>query len=430
MIPRYTRPEMGSIWEEQNRWQKILDVELAVCEAQEELGFIPKGVTGRIRPKAAFDVKRIAEIEAVTHHDVIAFLTNVNENVGEEGRYIHQGLTSSDVLDTGYALQMVQAADMLLAGLEELKQAFRSRALEHKHTPIMGRSHGIHAEPMTFGLKMALHYCETERNITRLKRARECIRVGKISGAIGTFSNLAPDVEQLACEKLDLQAAPVSTQVIQRDRYAEYLCTLAIIGASIEKVAVEIRHLQRSEVREVEEFFSKGQKGSSAMPHKRNPIIAERLSGMARLLRANAHTALENVALWHERDISHSSVERVIVPDSNILLDYMLAKLTSLITTLLVYPEAMMENIEKNRGLVYSQKVLLALTGKGMSREDAYALVQRNAMKVWEQKLDFKTALSSDPELTASLSGPELDKIFHLKSYLRNIDAIFRKAGL
>lgn len=421
---------MGAIWSDENKFKVWLEVEILACEAQAELGIIPKETVSVIREKAAFEVERILEIEEEVKHDVIAFLTNVAEHVGPESRYIHLGLTSSDVLDTALAVQMKQAGELLLQGMETLSATFRQQALEYKSAVMVGRTHGIHAEPTTFGLKLALWYAENIRNIERLSRAIDTIATGKISGAVGTYEHLEPFVEEYVCEKLGLKPDPVSTQVVQRDRHAEFMSTLAVIGASLEKIAVEIRHLQRTEVLEAEEYFSKGQKGSSAMPHKRNPIISERITGLARVLRGNATAALENVALWHERDISHSSVERVIVPDSCILLDYMLAKTNELIARLLVYPERMMENLNRTNGLVASQSVLLALAKKGMKREDAYRIVQRNAMKTWENGTPFRELLGKDEEITKVLSGNELDEMFDLKRSVRHVDTIFQRLGL
>ncbi|OGU26284.1 MAG: adenylosuccinate lyase, partial [Ignavibacteria bacterium GWA2_54_16] len=382
MIQRYTRPAMGRIWEDENKYRIWLEIELLACEQQAALGVIPKEAVPTIRKKASFNVQRILEIEEEVKHDVIAFLTNVGEYVGSESRFIHLGMTSSDVLDTALAVQMKQSAELLLKDLEELKAVLARRAKEHKLTVMVGRTHGIHAEPVTLGLKFALWYAETLRNIDRLRNAAKTISVGQISGAVGTYAYIDPSVERYVCEKLGLQAAPISTQVLQRDRHAEFMSTLAVIGSSLEKFATEIRHLQKTEVLEAEEYFSKGQKGSSAMPHKRNPITCERIAGLSRVLRGNAVAAMENVALWHERDITHSSVERVIVPDSCILLDYMLDQFTKVVDKLIVYPENMRKNIDKTHGLVFSQSVLLALTKKGMKREDAYRIVQSHAMNV------------------------------------------------
>lgn len=427
MIERYTRPEMGRIWTLENKYRKWLDVELAVCEARAERGEIPDWAMKDIREKAAFCVERIDAIEKETQHDVIAFLTCVAESVGPASRFIHEGLTSSDVLDTANALLFLEASDLLLDDLDRLLDVLKRRAFEFKDTVMMGRSHGIHAEPITFGLKWALWYAEMQRNRERMVRARETMRVGKISGAVGTFANIDPDIEERVCRRLGLEPAPISTQVIQRDRYAEYFTTLAMIGCTVEKIAVEIRHLQRTEVREAEEYFAPGQKGSSAMPHKRNPIASENLSGLARVLRGNALAAMENVALWHERDISHSSVERIIGPDSTILLDYMLNRLTGVLDKLVAYPERMRRNMEITGGLLFSQRVLLALVGKGLTREDAYRLVQRNAMKVWQEGGHLKDRLGADPEVAAHLGTEELDALFDLGYHLKHVDAIFRR---
>lgn len=428
MIPRYTRPEMGHIWTEANRFQKWLDVEIAVAEVEAAHGLIPKSAAAAIRRKGKFTVARINAIEARTKHDVIAFTTNVAEHVGRAARYLHYGLTSSDVVDTANALLVADASQLIAEDIWQLQAVLRRRALQFKHTAIMGRTHGVHAEPTTFGLKLAIWYDEMRRHAERFALAREQMRVGKISGAVGTSAHLDPALEEAVCKRLGLQAAPASSQIIQRDRYAFYLSTLAGIAASLEKFALEIRHLQRTEVREVEEFFSEGQKGSSAMPHKRNPVTSEQICGLARVLRANAVAAFENVALWHERDISHSSVERVILPDSTILLDYLLAKTTSLIDRMFVYPPRMKKNIHLTRGLVFSGELLLALAGKGVSRETAYQWVQRNAMKVWkEESLDFKTALLQDPDIRRHLSPQEVGALFNLRHALRNVDRIFQR---
>ncbi|MFZ2445816.1 MAG: adenylosuccinate lyase [Syntrophobacteraceae bacterium] len=427
MIERYTRPEMGRIWTLENKYRKWLDVEIAVCEAFCESGRIPPEDFRAIREKAAFDVLRIEQIEQETQHDVIAFLTSVAEFVGPSSRFIHDGLTSSDVLDTALGLLLTEASDLLLKDMDALLEVLRRRAFEFKDTVQMGRSHGIHAEPVTFGLKVAVWYTEMERNRERLEQARESIRVGKISGSVGTFANVSPEIEDSVCEKLGLKPAEVSTQVIQRDRHAHFFTTLALIGCSVEKIATEIRLLQHTEIREVEEFFSSGQKGSSSMPHKRNPISSENLSGLARVLRGNALAAMENVPLWHERDISHSSVERVIAPDSTILLDYMLARLTRVLDRLVVYPDNMQRNMEVTGNLFFSQQVLLALVQKGISREDAYRLVQRNAMAVWEKRGELRRELEADPEVTSRLDTAEIDAIFDLQYHLKNVDAIFER---
>lgn len=427
MIQRYTREKMGSIWEPHNRYQKWLDVEIAACEAWARHGEIPKKSLAIIKKRAKFSVARIDKIEKTVKHDVIAFLTSVNENVGPESRFIHKGLTSSDVLDTALALLMREAADIIINDINDLLVVLKKNALKYKDTLQMGRSHGIHAEPVTFGLTFAVWYEEMKRNLVRMKAARETISYGKFSGPVGTFSNIPPSIETQVCKMLNLKPAPVSTQIIQRDRHAEYMNTLAIIAGSIEKMAVEIRHLQRTEVLEAEEPFAKGQKGSSAMPHKRNPIGSENLSGLSRIVRANAVAAMENIPLWHERDISHSSVERVIIPDSTILVDYMLARLTGILKGLQVYPEKMMENINKSYGLFFSQKVMLRLTEKGLSREKAYAIVQDNAMKSWKERKDFKDFLNKDAVVREYLSGKEIDKIFNLKDYTKNVGQIFKR---
>ncbi len=427
MIPRYSRPQMARIWTEENKFQTWLQVELAALEAMSRHGLVPPEAVANIRTKARFEVARIEEIEAQTKHDVIAFLTNVAEYVGEDSRYLHYALTSSDILDTAMALRLREAADLLLADLEQLMAVLQERAYEFKDTVCIGRSHGIHAEPITFGLKFALWYAEMDRQKERLQRAREVVSVGKFSGAVGTLAHLPPQVEELACALLGLKPAPVATQVIQRDRYAEYFTTLALIGGTVEKIAVEIRHLQRTEVREAEEFFSAGQKGSSAMPHKRNPILSENLSGLARVLRGNALAAMENMALWHERDISHSSVERIIAPDSTILLDFMLARLTGVLKNLLVYPEAMEKNLNLTRGLIFSQRLLLELVRKGLTREEAYLLVQGPAMRVWQEGLDFSTLIRQDPQIAQHLSPADIDAIFDLQEYLKHIDVLFHR---
>lgn len=431
MISRYTRPEMGNIWEDQNKYSIWLEIEILACEAQSELGLIPAEDVRIIREKAQFDVEKILEIEKTTKHDVIAFLTNVAEYVGPSSRFIHMGMTSSDVLDTCLAVQMKQSGELLLASLKRLKDVLASKAKEYKYAVCVGRTHGIHAEPTTFGLKCALWYEESKRNIIRLEQAIKHAATGKISGAVGTFEHLSPYVEEYVCKKLDLSFAPVSTQVVQRDRHAELLSVIAIIGSSLEKIATEIRHLQRSEVLEAEEYFSKGQKGSSAMPHKRNPIVSERICGLARLLRGNAMAAMENNALWHERDISHSSVERVICPDSTITLDYMLELSINLIDKLLVYPETMKQNIEKTYGLVFSQTILLEFVRRGLTREESYALVQRSAMKTWQEKTSLLLNLCEDEEVTKIISEQELKEIFGKGTTLqKSVDIIFERCGL
>jgi adenylosuccinate lyase len=430
MIERYTRPAMGKIWEDENKFRIWLEIETLACEAQSELGIIPREVVKKIRKKGNFNVARILEIEQEVKHDVIAFLTNVGEYVGPDSRFIHLGMTSSDILDTALAVQMKQSGGLLIKGLEELKDVLSRRAKEFKHTVMIGRTHGIHAEPITFGLKLALWYAETERNIERLNAALKTISIGKISGAVGTYQHLDPSVERYVCKKLGLQPASISTQVLQRDRHAEFMNTLAVCGCSLEKFATEIRHLQKTEVREAEEFFSKGQKGSSAMPHKRNPIVCERIAGLARVLRSNALAAMENVALWHERDISHSSVERIIIPDSCIILDFILADMTKIIDKLLVYPEHMTRNLNATHGLIFSQEVLLALTKKGMKREDAYRVVQEQAMKVWKEEKEFKALLLGSEEVMKILSPKELNELFDPKRSLKHIEYIFEQVGI
>ena len=429
MISRYTRPEMGKIWEDEFKYSTWLQIEILACEARSELGEIPKKDVEVIREKAKFDVAKILEIEETTKHDVIAFLTNVAEYVGPESRHIHYGMTSSDILDTTLSYQLKKSGELIYKRLTELKSALKERALEHKLTICVGRSHGIHAEPTSMGLKFALWFEEAKRNLKRLENAIESISVGQISGAVGTFEHLSPQVEEFVCEKMGLQPAPVSTQVIQRDRHAEFLSTLAVIAASLEKIAVEIRHLQRTEVLEAEEFFSKGQKGSSAMPHKRNPIVSERITGLARLIRSNAMAALENVALWHERDISHSSVERVIMPDSCILMDYMLDLMTKLISNLIVYPENMIKNLNLTRGLVFSQTILLMLVNKGISREDAYKLVQNCAMDVWgDESKNLKDELLNNKEVMNLLNKDEIESVFDNEKMLKNVNYIFSRS--
>ena len=427
MIPRYTRKEMARIWEPENRFRIWLEIETLACEKQAQLGVIPSEAVKVIREKGNFDISRIDEIEAEVKHDVIAFLTSVAEFVGPEARFIHQGMTSSDVLDTCFSVQLVQAADELLTDLDMVLDAIRERAFEHKDTVCMGRSHAIHAEPVTFGLKLATWYAEMQRNRQRLQAARENIATGAISGAVGTFANIDPAVEEYVCEKLGLKPEPVSTQVIPRDRHAEYFCTLAIIASSMERIVVEIRHLQRTEVLEAEEFFSKGQKGSSAMPHKRNPILSENLTGQARMVRAYCLPALENVALWHERDISHSSVERNIGPDATVTLDFSLRRLAGLISNLVVYPQNMLKNLNQMRGLVFSQKILLDLTQAGVSREDSYRMVQRNAMKVWEEGKDFQEELLADTDVVAALGEDKIRESFDLNYHLKHVDTIFKR---
>ena len=430
MIPRYSRPEMASIFEPENRFKIWLEIEILACEKMAELGIIPSSVPKSLREKGKFDIARIDEIEKEVKHDVIAFLTNVGEHVGEDARFVHQGMTSSDVIDTAFAVQLTQAADLLIKDLDALLAALKKRAEEHKDTLCIGRSHGIHAEPTTFGLKLAGHYAAFKRAKERLKNARAEIATCSISGAVGTYATINPQVEAYVAKKLSLTPETVTTQVIPRDRHAMFFVTLGVIASSIENLAIEIRHLQRTEVREAEEYFDKGQKGSSAMPHKRNPIGAENLTGQARIIRAAVIPALENVALWHERDISHSAVERTILPDALISTDYALNRLAGLIDKLLVYPDTMKENLEKTGGLVFSQGVMLALTQANVSREDAYRMVQRNAMKVWESKgkLKFLDALESDSQVTEKLDKNALNSIFDYKNYTKHIASVLQRA--
>ncbi|MEH2162921.1 MAG: adenylosuccinate lyase [Nostoc sp.] len=431
MIERYTLPEMANLWSEAYKLKTWLQVEIAVCEAQAELGYIPSQAVEEIKAKADFDPKRVLEIEAVVRHDVIAFLTNVNEYVGDAGRYIHLGLTSSDVLDTALALQLVASLDLLLQRLEDLIEVIRQKAREHRHTVMAGRSHGIHAEPITFGFKLAGWLAEVLRHQERLRILRETIAVGKISGAVGTYANVEPRIEAIACQKLGLQPDTASTQVISRDRHADYVQQLALVAATIERFAVEIRNLQKTDVLEVEEFFAKGQKGSSAMPHKRNPIRSERLTGMARLVRSHAGAALENVALWHERDISHSSVERVILPDACTLTHFMLSEITDLVKNLLVYPENMARNLNCYGGVVFSQKVLLALIDKGSNREEAYAIVQESAHVAWNKPGgNFQDLISKDPRVTEKLSPAELVVCFDPQQHLQHLEEVYQRLGI
>jgi adenylosuccinate lyase len=434
MIPRYSPKDIASIWTEEAKMQRWLDIELAAVEARVELGEVPKKDYAIIKKKARFEVERTLEIEKTTKHDVIAFLTNVAEHVGAESRHIHQGMTSSDVLDTALSMQMRDAGKIILTDIERLITILAKRAKEFKYTLQIGRTHGVHAEPITFGLKLALWYEEMKRNRERLNRAIEVVSIGKVSGAVGTFEHLSPKVEEYVCKKLGLKPAPVSTQIIQRDRHAEYLCTLAVVASSIEKFSVECRHLQRTEVLEAEEFFSEGQKGSSAMPHKRNPITFERLSGLARVVRANAIAGLENVALWHERDISHSSVERVVMPDSTIALCYIIRQFSDAIEKLLVYPERMFKNFDSSYGLISSQTIMLALTTKGLTREAAYKLVQRNAMQSWREKIHLKSLVLNDSDIRIHLSEKDIEQIFSaetlMKKLKKNVDYIFRRVGL
>jgi len=427
MIPRYSRPDMAGLWEPENRYRAWLEVEILACEANSRLGLIPAKSLANIKKKADFSAKRVDELEKIVKHDVIAFLTVVGEKVGPDSRYIHLGLTSSDVLDTSLASLMRKASDIIISDIRTILKTLRKKALQHKNTVMIGRSHGVHAEPVTFGLKMALWYEEMNRALDRMLRARDVISVGKVSGAVGTFANIDPFVETYVCRKLGLKSEPVATQVVQRDRHAEFLSTLALIASSIEKFSVELRHLQRTEVLEAEEYFSEGQKGSSAMPHKRNPISAENLTGLARVVRANAIAAMENIALWHERDISHSSVERLIIPDSTILIDYMLARFNNLIDRLFVYPKNMQRNMAISKGLFHSESVMLALVGKGITRETAYTYVQRNAMDVWKRGGDFKQLLKNDKDIGKYLSRKEIDECFDLSHTLNKIDYIFKR---
>ena len=430
MIDRYTHPEMGNIWTLENEFRTMLKVEILACEAMNKLGIVPDEALKDIQTKADFRLDRIKEIEAVTNHDVIAFLTNVAEYVGDASKYIHKGLTSSDVKDTALCYMTVQSADLIMRHLVNFHEILRRRAAEFKYTVMIGRTHGIHAEPMTFGMKFLLWSAEIERDIERLKQAREMMAVGKLSGAVGTYSNIDPFVEKYVCEKLELTPVRLATQVIQRDRHAHFMTTLAIIGSSLDKMATEIRNLQRTDIREAEEYFAPGQKGSSAMPHKRNPITCEKVSGMARLLRGYAVAALEDVTLWHERDISHSSVERVILPDATIALDHMLRKFSNIIDKLLVYPDAMIANMNKTGGLIFSQNLLIALVTKGVLREDAYKWVQRNAMARWLQGADFKTNVEADPDIKKYLTYEEVEHCFDPKPMLRHVDEIFARFGL
>jgi adenylosuccinate lyase len=430
VIRRYTRPEMGAIWSDEAKYARWLDVELAVCDAHVRRGAIPAEAAARIRSRARVDGRRIEEIESRVRHDVIAFLINLEEAIGEDSRFVHLGLTSSDVVDTALALQLVQAADRLLAGLDGLREVLGRLALRYRDTVMVGRTHGVHAEPTTFGLKVAVWYTEAGRNRERLSRARETVRVGKISGAVGTFAHVDPEVEAEVCRALLLEPAPVSTQIVQRDRHAEFVSTCAIIGGSLEKIATEIRGLQRTEILELEEPFAEGQKGSSAMPHKRNPVSCEQVAGLARLLRAHAGAALEDIALWHERDISHSSVERIVLPDATILLDYLLAQMTRILDGLTVDTERMRENLDASYGLIYSQRVLLALAEAGLPRQAAYETVQRHAMRAWRERRSFLECLQEDPELTARIGADALKACFDPAWYLRHVDNVFRRVGL
>jgi adenylosuccinate lyase len=430
MIERYTNPEMGRIWTLQHEFEVMLEVEITACEAMAELGQIPVEAAKNIREKAQFNLERVKEIEKVTNHDIIAFLTNVAEYVGEDSKYIHKGLTSSDVKDTALGIMMKKSAELILEDLKNLRDVLKRQAKKYKHTVCIGRTHGIHAEPMTLGLKFALWYDEVCRDIERVEHAKKVVAVGKLSGAVGTYSNIDPRIEEITCKKLGIEPVKLATQVIQRDRHAEYMTTLAIVASTFEKIATELRNLQRTDIREVEEYFQPGQKGSSAMPHKRNPITGERISGMARLVRGNAIAAMEDITLWHERDISHSSVERVILPDSTINVDYCCRKLTNLVDKLLVYPEAMMENLNKTGGLIFSQRIMLAVVSKGVLREDAYKWVQRNAMARWLKGEDFRTNVEKDPDITKYLTKEEIDNCFDYQWFLRNVDMIMARFGI
>ncbi|MGB2629740.1 MAG: adenylosuccinate lyase [Candidatus Omnitrophota bacterium] len=430
MIDRYTRPEMSRIWNEENKFQKMLEVEILSCEAFAKLGLIPKEAVKVIREKAAFDVQRINELESQTHHDVVAFIKSVSENVGVEAKYFHFGLTSSDVLDTVLSVMMVEAIDLIIKNAKEFCEILKEKAIKYKKTPMMGRSHGVHAEPISFGLKMAIYYREMERDLKRLESARETVAVGKISGSVGTFANVDPYVEEYVCKKLGLEPSRVSSQVLQRDRHAYYLNVIALVGATLEKIALEVRGLQKTEIGEVQEYFAKGQTGSSSMPHKKNPIICERICGLARVLRGNAMAAIENVALWHERDISHSSVERIIVPDSTILLDYMLDKAKTLISKLVVHEDKMMENLAISKGLVYSQHVMMEIIKKGATRMEAYDIVQESALGAHSTGRDFKGILLENGKIGAYMSREEIEDCFSLEYHLRHIDKIFKNIGL
>jgi adenylosuccinate lyase len=430
MIKRYTLPEMGAIWSEESKFNNWLKIEVAACEAWAKLGKIPADAVETINARAQFDIQRINEIEAEVRHDVIAFLTNVGEYVGEDSKYIHLGLTSSDILDTGIAMQMRDSADIILAQLAKLQAVIKEKALKYQYTLCIGRTHGVHGEPTTFGLKMALWYTELDRNIERLEQAREIIAYGAISGAVGNFAHLDPRVEEYVCEKLGLKPCLVSTQIIQRDRHADFMTNLAVVASSVEKMATEIRNLQRTDILEVEEPFRAGQKGSSAMPHKRNPMMSERVAGLSRVIRGNAMASLENVALWHERDLTHSSVERIIIPDSCILLDYMLEKFIAVMDGLVVYEDNMARNIETTLGLVFSQQLLLALVGKGISREKAYSMVQGDSMRSWQEKIPFKQLILEDAAMMSFFTPAELEGIFNYDVYTANVDYIFQRSGL
>ncbi|MCZ0704312.1 adenylosuccinate lyase [Natronobacillus azotifigens] len=430
MIERYTRPEMGAIWTDENRYNAWLEVEILACEAWSELGIIPKEDVVNIRKGASFNIERILEIEEETRHDVVAFTRAVSETLGEEKKWVHYGLTSTDVVDTALSYLLKQANDIIRRDIEQFIEILKNKAIEHKHTVMMGRTHGVHAEPTTFGLKMALWYEEMKRNLERFNAASKVIETGKLSGAVGTYANIDPFVEEYVCEKLGLQAAPVSTQTLQRDRHAQYLGALALVATSIEKFATEIRGLQKTETREVEEFFAKGQKGSSAMPHKRNPIGSENMTGMARVIRGYMMTAYENVSLWHERDISHSSAERVILPDATIALNYMLTRFSNIVKNLTVFPDNMKRNIDRTYGVIFSQRVLLSLIDQGMSREEAYDIVQPNAMKAWETATHFRTLIEQEEKITSTLTEKQIEACFDYTYHLKNVDNIFKKIGL
>ena len=430
MIPRYSLPRMSGVWSEENRFRKMLDVELYACEALAKIKKIPRQALFQIQKRARFDADKIKEIEKETNHDVIAFIRNVSEYVGEDAKYIHKGLTSSDVLDTALAVQMQEACDILIDDVKKLLRILRGKARRHKKTLMIGRTHSVHAEPTTFGLKLALYFDEMRRNLERLEKARGIISVGKISGAVGTYANIDPFVEDYTCRRLGLRAARVSTQIVQRDRHAEFLTTIAITGTSLEKFSTEFRNLQHTEIGEVEEYFSPTQKGSSAMPHKKNPILCERISGLARILRANAHAAMDDMVLWHERDISHSSVERIILPDSTILLDYMLNKFSEIVAKLVVHEDRMIENLNKSRGVVFSGKILLALIDKGLTRSEAYDAMQRLAFAAKKESIDFKDALLKDDAMRGLLGAGEIDELFDIRHYIKNVDRIFRRVGI
>jgi adenylosuccinate lyase len=430
MIERYSRKEISRIWELENKFRIWLAIEIAVCESRAERGLIPEADLKEIKDKAGFDVDRIQEIESQVHHDVIAFLTSVGEKVGPASRHIHYGLTSSDILDTALSIQLIQSGGIILAGIEKLIEVLKSLALKYKDTPCIGRSHGVHAEPTTFGIKIALFYEEFKRSRERVRRAIDAVSFGKISGAVGTFSSIEPDIEKRVCEKLELKPDPISTQVIQRDRHAEFMAALAICAGTLDQLATEIRHLQRTEVREVEEPFQKGQKGSSAMPHKRNPILCERITGISRVIKANMSVALDDMTLWHERDISHSSAERIIFPDSTIALDYIIQRMIFVMEHLSVYPENMLDNLNKTGGLFFSQRLLLSLVEKGLSRDDAYRLVQDLAMRVWAREGSLYDLCRKDPKVSKKITAEELKEIFNLQYYLKNIDYIYKKIGL